>query len=176
MDDNIFILIIKLIIGVILCFAGLRLRKAVLPLFWFVILYNLAATYTSLLTADWKIILLLNILAGLIGAFFSYNLEALTVYVLGFYAGFNLFTSIFGTTTVLGIVGGVILGIILAIIGFKLYKLIIILSTAWIGAGLITPIVYHLTTVPLAQIIFTVIVFVLGVIVQLSTNKKIYGE
>ena len=176
MDDNLAILILKLILGIILCFAGLRLRKAVLPLFWFVILYNLASTYTSLLVADPKIILLLNILAGLIGAFFSYSLEALTVYVLGFYAGFNLFTSIFGTTTLLGIVGGIILGIIIAIIGYKLYKLVIIISTAWIGAGLITPIVYHLATIPLAQILFTVIVFVLGVIVQLSTNKKIYGE
>ena len=176
MDNNIIILILKLILGLILCFAGLRLRKAILPLFWFVILFNLASTYTSLLVLDEKIILLLNILAGLIGAFFSYNLEALTVYVLGFYAGFNLFTTIFGTTTLLGIVGGIVLGIIIAIIGYKLFKLVIIISTSWIGAGLITPIIYHLVSIPLASIVFTAIVFVLGVIVQLSTNKKIYGE
>lgn len=176
MEENILILIFKLIFGVVLCFAGLRLRKAVLPLFWFVILYNLASPYTPLLIADEKIVLLLNILAGLIGAFFSYSLEGLTVYLLGFYAGFNLFTSIFGTTSMLGLIGGVILGIILAIVGAKLYKLIIVVSTAWIGAGLITPIIYHFASIPLQQIFFTIILFVLGVIIQLSTNKKMYGE
>ena len=84
MDDNLLILILKLIFGIVLCFAGLRLRKAVLPLFWFVIFYNLASPYTPLLIGDEKIVLLLNVLAGLIGAFFSYNLEAITVYLLGF--------------------------------------------------------------------------------------------
>ncbi len=172
MKTELIIMIVKLLMGIVVCFAGYRLRQMLLPLIWFIICYGLASRYTGYLITDPKVLLVINILIGLIGAFFGYSLEKITINILGLYAGFSVFTSIFGNTSVIGIVGGMILGLIFALLARRLFKLIIILSTAWVGAGMITPLIVNYVTLPFEQIYLVVILFVLGALVQFVTSGK----
>ena len=169
---DLIVLIVKLLIGIVICFAGYRLRKTLLPLIWFVICFELSSKYVGMVFTDPKIALLITILIGLIGAFFSYNLEKITIHILGFYAGFSVFTSIFGNASLIGIVGGIIIGIIFACLAVKLYKIIIIASTSWIGASMIVPLVINYITLPFESIYLIVILFVLGFIIQFFTSGK----
>ena len=169
MKTDLIIMIIKLLMGIVVCFAGYRLREMLLPLIWFIICYGLASRYTGYLISDPKVIIVINVLLGLIGAFFGYSLEKITINVLGFYAGFSVFTNIFGSTTLAGIVGGIILGLVFALLARKLYKIIIVLSTAWVGGSMIVPLIYNFVKVPFAQIYLIVILFILGALVQFAT-------
>lgn len=172
MKTDLIIMIIKLIMGIVVCFAGYRLREALLPLIWFIICYGLASRYTGYLITDYKVVLVINILLGLIGAYFGYSLEKITINILGLYAGFSLFTSIFGNTSLIGIACGLIVGLVFALIARRLYKLIIILCTAWIGAGMITPLIYNFVNMPFKQLYLIIILFVLGALVQFVTSGR----
>ncbi len=172
MKTELIIMIVKLLMGIVVCFAGYRLREILLPLIWFIICYGLASRYTGYLITDPKVLLVINILIGLIGAFFGYTLEKITINILGFYAGFSVFTSIFGNTSLLGIVGGVILGLIFALLARRLFKLIIILSTSWVGASMITPLIYNFVKMPFEQLYLIIILFVLGALVQFVTSGR----
>ena len=172
MNTDLIIMIVKLLMGIVVCFAGYRLREALLPLIWFIICYGLASRYTGYLITDPKVLLVINILIGLIGAFLGYSLEKITINILGVYAGFSLFTSIFGNTSIVGIVGGMILGLVFALLARKLFKLIIILSTAWVGGSMIAPLICNYVTLPFQQIYLIVILFVLGALVQFVTSGK----
>ena len=172
MNTELIIMIVKLLLGIVICFAGYRLREALLPFIWFVICYGLAARYTGYLITDPKVVLVINILIGLIGAFFSYNLENITINILGVYAGFSLFTSIFGNTSIIGIIGGIIVGLIFALLARKLLKLIVILSTSWVGASMITPLISKYVTLPFKPLYLIVILFVLGALIQFVTSGR----
>ena len=172
MNTELIIMIVKLLMGIVVCFAGYRLREFLLPLIWFIICYGLASRYTGYLITDPKVLLVINILIGLIGAFFGYTLEKITINILGFYAGFSIFTNIFGNTSLIGIVGGAILGLVFALLARKLFKFMIILSTAWVGASMITPLVYNYVNIPFQQLYLIIILFVLGALAQFVTSGR----
>ncbi len=164
------LLVIECLIGLLICFGGYRFKSKILAVIWFIVGYLVAKQFAPLLVEDEKIIFLLTVLGGLIFAFFSYNLTAISEYLFGFYAGFTIVTSFLGLTLV-GIIVGVIVGLIVAAIANRFSKYIIIVATAYLGATLAAPIIPALITdIGVEVNVLTVILFVVGAIVQFLTT------
>ena len=116
--------------------------------------------------------ILAAILAGLIFAVFSFDLTVISEYLIGFYAGFALVTSFTGITLV-GVIIGILVGLILAVIAIRYSKYIIMIATAYIGAHLIAPLLPQvITSISVSTAILAIILFVIGLCVQLLTNLR----
>ena len=166
------VLIAEFILGLCLCFAGYKFKNYIMWLVWFAVGYLLVKQFGPSLISDYKILFLAEILGGLILAVFSFDLTVITEYLLAFFAGFTLVTSFMGYT-VLGIILGVVVGLLLAAVAYKFTKYIIILATSYIGATLIAPFILAIFTALTIKLpVLTIILFVIGVIVQLLTNRS----
>ena len=164
------LLAIECIIGLVICFGGYRFKGKVLAIIWFIVGYLLFKQFAPMFITDEKVLFLVTILGGLIFAFFSYSLTAISEYIFGFYAGFTLVTSFLGLTVV-GVIAGIIVGLILAGIAYKFARYIIIIATAYLGATLAAPIIpAFVNSLGIGTNILTVILFALGAIVQFLTT------
>jgi hypothetical protein len=166
------VLIAELILGLCLCFAGYKFKNTILWVVWFAVGYLLVKQFGPSLISDYKILFLAEILGGLILAVFSFDLTVITEYLLGFFTGFILVTSFTGYT-LLGIILGIVVGLILAMVSYKFTKYIIILATSYIGATLVAPFIltiFKALTIKLP--VLTMILFVVGAVVQLLTNRS----
>ncbi len=168
------ILIVEVIIGLILLFAGYKFKSKLMAVIWFVVGYLLVKTLLPVFITgiDPKILFLITVLGGLIFAFFSFELTSISEYIIGFIAGFTIVTSFLGTG-LLGIIVGVIAGLILAGIAYKFAKYIIILATAYVGAYLVAPVVPQIiTNLGIETSVIALVLFVVGAIVQFLTTLK----
>ena len=168
------ILIAEVIIGLLLCFAGNKLKNKLMAIVWFVVGYLLLKEILPVIvpTIDFKFLLVGSVLGGLIFAFFSFELTSLSEYIIGFAAGFFVATTFLGFTLV-GIVVGIVAGLICAGIAWKFAKYIIIIATAYIGASLVAPLIPQLiSNLPIGAEYLALILFVFGAIVQFLTCGK----
>ena len=168
------ILIIEVIVGLIICLGGYKLKSKIMAVIWFVIGYLLVKTFLPVIITgmDSKVLFLITILGGLIFAFFSFELTSISEYLIGFFAGFTIATSFLGTGLV-GIIVGVVAGLVCAIIAQKFAKYIIILATAYIGATLVAPLLPQLVpNLGIEVSIISLVLFVIGAIVQFLTTTK----
>ncbi len=168
------ILIVEVIVGLIICFGGYKLKGKIMAVIWFVVGYLLVKTLLPIIAVnlDSKILLLITILGGLIFAFFSFELTSISEYLIGFFAGFTIATSFLGTELV-GIIVGIVAGLICAIIAQKFAKYIIILATAYIGATLVAPLLPQLVPNLGIEVSFiSLALFAIGAIVQFVSCVK----
>ena len=166
------VLILEFIVGICLCFGGYKFRKYLMAVVWFMVGYMLAKQFGPMIIKDYKILFLCEILAGLIFAVFSFDLTVISEYLIGFYAGFALVTSFTGITLV-GVIIGILVGLILAVIAIRYSKYIIMIATAYLGANLIAPLLPQvISSITVSTSILAIILFVIGLCVQLLTNLK----
>ena len=164
------VLIAEVILGIILCFGGYKFRKYIMWIAWFCVGYMLVKLIGPNIVHDPKMLFLGEVLGGLILAVFSFDLTVISEYLLGFFAGFCLVTSFTGLSLV-GVVLGIVVGLIFAILAVRYSKYIIILATAYIGAYLIAPVFPVLfTNITLSVSVLAIILFVIGAIVQFLTT------
>ncbi len=166
---DMLILIIECIVGVLLCFCGYRFKDTLMAVIWFVIGYLLVKQFGPYFLTDPKFLFVGSILGGLILAVFSFDLTAISEYLIGFYAGFTAITSFLGMTLI-GIVIGVVVGVVCALIAQRFSKYIVILATAYLGASMIAPMIPKVMTIGLNVSVIALILFVIGALVQFLTN------
>jgi hypothetical protein len=130
--------LIAALVGALLCFYGYPMFRVALPL------YGLAAGYLmglSFVTPDqWPLALVAGIVSGLIGLALAYPLwslmTALYGAVIGLGLGWLLGVAI-STDRAIHIILAVILALLLAVLFFRARRVMVMLSTALGGAGII---------------------------------------
>ncbi len=160
--------IIKIVLGIVLLLYGFKFKKITLSLLWFAICYQLVMQYGPNIISNNTLLLVIAIGLGFIGAAFSITLEKIAIsivaFLIGFYAVYNIGTSIFH------IIGGIVLGLILAFLARKFLKIIIIIITSYMGAVLMEPlIISFLKTMNSNTLIL--LATVVGIVYQLYDNQ-----
>ena len=162
------LLVVQLIIGIICCLFGLKFQKTIIAIIGCVIGYLIGDYIVTLFTITGGLDLVLRFGLALVVGVISFSLfEALISIVVGF-SIFTVVADIFKGLWY-GLVLGVLLGIIGGLLVKRFYKFGIVLFTSFVGSHLITDGVISYFNYPYA-IIFGII-FVVSVIIQMSTNK-----
>ena len=160
--------IIKIVLGIVLLLYGFKFKKITLALLWFAICYQLVTQYGPNFISDNTLLLVLAIGLGFVGAAFSITLEKIAIsivaFLIGFYAIYNVGTSIFY------IIGGIVLGLILAFLARKFLKIIIIIITSYMGAVLISPLIISYLTAMNSNTLI-ILATVVGIVYQLYDNQ-----
>ncbi len=160
--------VLSIVVGGAVCFAGYRLHKAVLFLFGFAagaaIGYFLAQQQ---LGAEVVLSMLLAAVGGMVGGGLFLAVYYLGIVVLGLFGGFVLgaaATSLLSLDSELLTIAGCCLGAVAAI---ALHKLVIVLTTAFWGAGRLIAGIVLLTGGSFAP---------LGVLLDASTRDAVEGQ
>lgn len=160
--------IIKIILGIVLLLYGFKFKKITLALLWFAICYQLVMQYGPNFISNNILLLVIAIGLGFLGAAFSITLEKIAIsivaFLIGFYAVYNVGTSIFF------IIGGIVLGLILAFLARKFLKIIIIIITSYMGAVLIAPLILSFLTAMNSNTLI-LLATVVGIVYQLYDNQ-----
>ena len=160
--------IIKIVLGIVLLLYGFRFKKITLALLGFAICYQFVMTYGAGLISNMTVLYIVAIIAGLFGASFCITVEKIAVSVVGFLVGFYAVYSI--GTTIPYIIGGVLLGLVLAFLARKFLKLIIIVLTSYMGAVLIAPLLLSFLKTMDTNVLYALLT-VVGIVYQLYDNQ-----
>jgi hypothetical protein len=172
--------IITIVLALIVCFFGYKLKKLALFLIWFIIGYSIGKMIpTDQLISDGQIwATILPLATGLLAALLSLSIERLCVSLLagtiGFFATMNLFFG--GVYTLMpNIVVSVAVGVVLGCIAVACIKPMSILVTAIGGAYYAAMALASLSFIakinlPMA-LILTCILATLGAVFQFKNNK-----
>lgn len=160
--------IIKIVLGIVLLLYGFKFKKITLALLWFAICYQLVMQYGPNFVNSTTVLYIVAIVLGLIGASFSITLEKIAIsivaFVIGFYSIFNI------SPTLPYIIGGIVLGLILAFLARKFLKLIIIVITSYMGAVLMAPLILSFIKAMNGNVLL-ILLTVVGIVYQLYDNQ-----
>lgn len=160
--------IIKIVFGIVLLLYGFKFKKITLALLWFAICYQLVMQFGPSFITNYTLLLVLAIGLGFIGAAFSITLEKVAIsivaFLIGFYAIYNIGTSIYH------IIGGIVLGLVLAFLIRRFLKIIIIIITSYMGAVLISPLIISYLKAMDTNILI-LLATVVGIVYQLYDNQ-----
>lgn len=176
-------LILPIIIGLIVCFFGYRLKRVAFMILWFFIGYTLMSHITPVIFANWMPAMenaalwqtVINIGVGLIAAMMGLSLEKLCVFALCVLLAVTIAVGQFGLNLP-AIIVGVIVGVIAGCIAVSIMKPAIIVLTAIGGSQtFVSGIIPLITAIPLANyyLILTIIVAVAGALFQFKNTKNI---
>ena len=162
------LLVIQVFLGILFCLFGLKFQKTIIALIGCVIGYLIGDYLVTLFTITGGLDIVLRFGLALVVGAISFSLFEALISII---AGFSIFTVVGDMFQ--GVWYGFVLGIVLGIIGGllvnKFYKLGIILFTSFVGSHLITDGVASSFAFP--SIYIFIAVFVVSVIIQVSTNK-----
>lgn len=170
MDVNI---IVTLIVAVLTCLFGYKLNKAVIALCGFIIGYNLCNTVlTPLISSDIAVIILSSVV-GLIIGLIAFKLYLVGIFLACFflvYSVCNVYIDAEPIKQIAGAIGGVIVGLL----GVKFTRPIMIISTSFSGAFIITDTVFELISynVPVISLIAGLIIGVLSAGYQFRSTSE----
>jgi hypothetical protein len=179
-DPNIITPIVAIIIGLILAFAGYRIKRIAMAIIWFVIGYTLVKTYLPNLIEDpfWQTIL--QIAAGAILSMIGLSIEKLAVSLTAGAVVTMFIIKNFGpvenwTLPAIAIACGVVAGVI----AVWMMKPAVILFTAIHGANLIAINIMTflpddvIANIPYLQIVIFAVIATAGTIFQWNNTKNI---
>lgn len=155
-------LIVSLIVGVVLCFGGYRLKRIAFAIIWFILGYTFTKGIAPNLVQDPFWVGILPLLAGIVLAVFGLSIEKLAVSVAAFAVVSMFIMQHFGPATdwVLPAVA-IAIGVIAAGIAVALMKPAVIVFTAIEGAELLAT---NIITLLPASIVFPQLFFILFII------------
>lgn len=177
-------LIFAIVLGLVLLFAGYRIKKITFFIIWFLIGHYLMVTYLMGLInqavpqiageALWQN--LLPIAGGLLLALLGFTIEKLCVAGATLGVVMMITTHYFGTDTQTLLIG-LVIGVILAGVSTAMMKPAFIVATSAMGAYLITIAILQLVTgVDLHPYYFLILAALaaVGVIIQFSTTRGVH--
>ena len=177
-------LIFAIVLGLVLLFAGYRIKKITFFIIWFLIGHYLMTTYLMGIIntampdiageALWQN--LLPIAGGLLLALLGFTIEKLCVAGATLGVTMMVTTQFFGTDTQTLLIG-LVIGIVLAAVSTAMMKPAFIVATSAMGAYLLTLAILQLVTaIDLHPYYFLILAALaaVGVITQFSTSKGIH--
>lgn len=177
-------LIFAIILGLLLLFAGYRIKKIAFFIVWFLIGHYIMVTYLMSLINQavpqiaseplWQN--LLPIAGGLLLALLGFSIEKLCVAGATLGVTMMVTTQYFGTETQTLLIG-LVIGVILAGVSTMMIKPAFVVATSAAGAYLLTISIIQLVTVTNLQPYYFLILIALatiGIITQFSTTKHIH--
>lgn len=164
--------LVAIIIGIVLCFFGYKVQKALIVLGWFLIGYQIAkGVCVNFIDAE-QVLVIVSAIIGLLFSLLGLRLEKLAIFIaIAYFAYGAVIPYITYFEPIVNILIAVLVGIVVGLIALKLIKPIIILVTAAYGATLIKTYLPKLVTLP--AIVLTIGFFVLlvaGIVTQAKTN------
>lgn len=166
------LLIALFVLGILYCFCGLKTRKLALAIMFFSIGYSLGGVL-ALAVGNPDLIGVLGIVVAVILILLIFKFEKIFVCIYLFNEGFQLVESFFDTDVGTYFFLAMVVGVLLAALSFKLFKVLLILSTA-IRGGLVLAIISTILVPALApfELIITIGLIALGTIFQFSDNRN----
>ena len=166
------IIFFAIVIGILSCFFGLKMRRLVFAIAFFIIGFSLTR-YLAPAINNAGLLLTLRIIIGFIFAIISFSVERIVVFLYMFVTGFQMIQTFFNIDIWYYLLLAIATGLILALLSLKIFKLLIILSTAIYGAILLSIIVIgYVPTLSSYQFVVIAILTALGTIFQFSTNQN----
>lgn len=165
-------LILGLVSGSLGCFFGLKLKKIVLFLAWFIVGIALVSGITDAFHINHTITLLLELLVGVVLGVLSMKLQKLSFFIILFILVFSIVYFLTPHIWYNYLIGFVV-GLILGVIATKIYEPMIILSSSFAGAWSISHTIteYFSLTNGLYYVLILLCVFVLGCSFQFKNYK-----
>ena len=170
---NIFNFLLGILPGSVTCFFGLKLRRIVLVISWFILGYYGLAFFIEHIDMSDTLKLVLQLLAGVVFAILSLRIQKvawfLLVFAIGFLVVFMLMPDVWYS-----IVLAIIIGLIFGIIAFYMYEPMIVISTALGGSYSIALSIsdyFGLSKLAYLLLIFALLA-IAGLYVQFSCLKK----
>lgn len=164
---------ITLLIGLLLCFSGYRLRKFGVAIIWFAIGYTIANMIATNYVSEGNALLTINIAAGIILGVCGYSLEKIGIYIAVGLMTFQFVYNILPYSELINILIAVACGIILAAIAVAAIKPITIIVTALGGSSLFIQGAKGLMSVASNEVflVLEILFIVLGIVYQFKTNE-----
>lgn len=168
------------IVGLLLLFAGFKIKKIAFFILWFLIGFNLVVVFLPALAnvmpdivndTFWQNVL--PLCGGLLLAMFGFTIEKVCISVAVFALTMMITVQYFGTDVQTIIIGAVI-GIVLAGAAVMLIKPAIILATALVGSYTLTTLILFFATGMDPAVYYFPLLFggaALGSIVQFATTQ-----
>lgn len=161
-----------LVSGVLGCFFGLRLKKIVLFLAWFIVGIAIASGILDAFHINNTITLVLELLVGVILGVLSMKLQKFSFFIILFVLGFSI---VYFSTPHLwyNYLIGFVVGLILGIVATKTYEPMIILSSSFAGAWSISHTItdYFSLTNWFYYVLILIAAFILGCSFQFKNYK-----
>src|SRR5574344_1279236 len=126
--------LITLLIGLLLCFCGFRLRRVGAAIVWFIVGYTVSLSLLSTIVSDNMSLNGISIGIGVILGIFGYRLEKGGIYVAVGLMTYQFVYGILPYTELINIIISVVCGLVLAGIAVRFIKPITIIATALGGS------------------------------------------
>ena len=160
------------IIGVLSCFFGLKMRRLVFAIAFFAFGF-IVSQYLAPVIDNGTLLLTLRIVAGFLCALISFSIEKVVIFLYMFLTGFQFVQAFCNIEVWYYLLLAIVVGLVLAFLSLKLYKLLIILSTAMSGALILAVLtISYFPALAPYQFIVTLVFMALGTIFQFSTNHN----
>ena len=135
--------IITLLIGIVLCLYGNKLRNIMTVLIWFIIGYSLSDYLLSGIIDNSTVLFIVNLIIGIVVGSFSIKLEKISIFIAVSYITYESI-KIYGfvDNATLNTIITILISLITGSLSLVLIKLIFILATSLYGGSLL------LTSIP----------------------------
>ncbi len=178
--------LLSIILSVVLCFFGYKLKRVAFAIAWFIIGFRLATVGLPYITPyfppeiDPFFIEILPLLIGLLCSLIGASIERLCIFLIAlgvtYVTYFNLVKTGSAELTAMGLGLCAVIGTIIGMISVSIMRPAIILLTAYVGGQQIGNILITLFNVPTNALLASIIligVMVAGAIYQFKTTKHL---
>lgn len=165
--------IILLIIGLVLCFCGYKIKKILITFAWFLIGFNLSSIIMSNFISSETTLLIASLIVGLVLAIIGNKIERLAVYIAVAYLSYKALSTylVFDSQNTTMLINGVA-SLIIGALSVKLIRPIIIIVSCIYGTSLVTtnlPLLFNISNTIIN--IISIALIVISIIYQLKTTK-----
>ena len=170
---ELFNFLLGILPGGVTCFFGLKMRRIVLVLSWFIVGYYVLGFFIEHTAMDETLKLVLQIGVGFIFALLSLKLQKVAWFLIVFAIGFFMvFISL--PEASYSLILAIVVGLVFGVLAFYLYEPMIAISTALGGAYSIALSIANYFNIN--KLIYLLIIFavlgIAGLYVQISSLKK----
>ncbi len=170
---ELFNFFLNILPGGVTCLFGLKIRRIVVVLSWFVIGYFISSFFLEHMAMSSILKYIIQISIGLVFALFSFKLQKASWFLLLFAMGFMGINLVLPSTwyfIILALIGGLALGIL----GIYLYEPMIVFTTSLSGAYSVSvATAKYFSLNKIIYVLFFILLAVAGLYVQFKGLKKL---